>query len=98
MKLPFVSRKKYETLKKNLKLKNEHNQSLEKKSRKFQEKNIELEERIKELQKALNANNLTAYLRRCTKCNKYFTVPKNSRRKICLDCKNEKTTKREEKK
>lgn len=89
MKLPFVLRKKYETAKNNYKKSQEHRKELQRRYIILQEKIVELENEIKELKKPTREPEL---LKRCIKCNKYFTTPKASRRTICMDCK----TKRKE--
>lgn len=86
MKIPFVTRKNYEILKGNYKLSVEHRQKLQK-------ENIELQKKIKALEEELKQAKIKAeneYLRRCPKCNKYFTVSKHSKRVYCMDCKNKK--------
>jgi len=100
MKFPLVSRKKYEILKENLKVKNQHNQALEKKSRKFQEENIELKKELDRLKDILHSKELLekqkeiVVSRTCKKCNAIFTVEKKNRTQLCSSCRNKKKDKK----
>jgi len=89
----WVSRKVYdeyvEKAKRENKLLNENRLKLGNKSRELQIENIDLRKEISELKKVKDEGK-TYLLRRCQKCRKYFTVEKGSRRKYCLDCKNNK--------
>jgi len=87
MKFPFVLRNKYEIAKNNYKNSQEHRKELQRRYIVLQQKIIELENEIKELKKPEREPEL---LKRCIKCNKYFTTPKSSKRTICMDCKNKK--------
>lgn len=86
MKFLFVSRKKYDITKSNYEKSVKHRQDLQKRNEELQRKVMELEDKIKEL----GPKRENEVLRRCYKCNKYFTTPKVSKRTICLDCKTKK--------
>lgn len=88
MKLPFVTRKKYETLKNNYDVKNKHCKDLRERIIKLQDRTKKEIAELKDTIKKLEPKVENEVLRRCYKCNKYFTVPKVSKRTICLDCKN----------
>lgn len=93
IKLPFVSRKKYEIKQNNYKESVKHRQDLQKRNQELQKEKAELKDRIKKLEENINELKPKVekeVLRRCSKCNKYFTVSKVSKRTICMDCKNKK--------
>lgn len=87
MKLPFVSRKKYEILQKNYDVKNRHCKDLRKRIIELQNTTKEEMDKLKKQIDALKPKAESEVLRRCSKCNKYFTVSKVSKRTICNDCK-----------
>lgn len=88
MKLPFVTRKKYETLKKNYNVKNNHCKDLRERIIELQNNTKKEIDKLRKQIEELKPKAEVEVLRRCYKCNKYFTVPKVSKRTICLDCKN----------
>ena len=88
MKLPFISRKKYETVKKNYDVKNKHCKDLRKRIIELQNISKKEIDKLKKQIEELKPKAEVEVLRRCSKCNKYFTVSKVSKRTICLDCKN----------
>lgn len=90
MKFLFVSRKKYENLKKNYELKNKHCKDLRERIIKLQENSKKEIDKLKKQIEKLKPKAESEILRRCYKCNNYFTVPKVSKRTICLDCKTKK--------
>ena len=89
MKFLFVSRNLYEITKSNYEKSVRHRQDLQKRNKELQKQILELKKEIAELKPKVEAE----ILRRCYKCNKYFTVVKGSKRTICMDCKNKKKEK-----
>ena len=88
MKFLFVSRKKYNILKENYKKSVEHRQDLEKRNIEMQKELVKSKNEIIEVKRLLKDNKREPQiLKRCIKCNKYFTTPEKSRRKICTSCK-----------
>lgn len=71
-----------EIAKKNQKILNEHLKELKQKNVAYQEEILELKEKLKKKE--------VEYLRRCPKCNKYFTASKTSRKVYCDNCRHKK--------
>lgn len=76
MKLPIVSRKKYETEKNNMKLINDERFRLSQENRKMQIEIKELKEEIRDLK----TNEVKVQTRKCEKCDAAFNVTAPNRK------------------
>ena len=97
MKLPFVTRKKYEIEKENLRKINNQRIAIEKENKEYQERILWLNNRLKELKTELeidkNKNNKsmkTLQTDRCKKCGDIF-IKTQKNRKFCDNCKRKKS-------
>lgn len=99
MKLPFVTRKKYEIEKENLRKINNQRIAAEKENKEYQEKILWLNNRLTELKTELeieidkNKNNKlikTLPIDKCKKCGDAF-IKTQKNRKFCDNCKRKKS-------
>lgn len=99
MKLPFVTRKKYEIEKENLRKINNQRIAIEKENKEYQERILWLNNRLKELKTELeieidkNKNNKlmkTLQTDKCKKCGDTF-IKTQKNRKFCDNCKRKKS-------
>ena len=96
MKLPFVTRKKYEIEKENLRKINNQRSAAEKENKEYQEKILWLNNKLTELKIELeidkNRNKLikTLPIDKCKKCGDAF-IKTQKNRKFCDNCKRKKS-------
>lgn len=74
----FVSKKKYENLKKNYEVINKQRQDISTEWRKCQRELINLQRKLEKYERTR--------IVKCIKCGKTFKIPVNSRKKICNSC------------
>lgn len=94
MKLPFVTRKKYEVEKENLRKINNQRITIEKENKEYQERILWLNNRLKELKTELEINKNNKLMQvlqtdKCKKCGDTF-VKTQKNRKFCDKCKRKK--------